>query len=159
MTGSVACKTCKLCELVCHYTANHVICFFLLDLGAILRHAYTVLQEYSNVPVQGYNTLFVFVLPGLSEWSSLSCILFFYLYGMYVPDWGYQISGGSIEKSFSVKCGVKGDTAPACNAVGMVGFRDRPSLQTLCLRAYKETPEKNHQLADPFFQHVSGLLN
>ncbi|CAN6372162.1 unnamed protein product [Urochloa humidicola] len=118
-----------------------------------------MLQEYGNVPVQGYNTLFVFVLPGLSEWSSLPCILFFYLYGMYVPDWGYQISGGSIEKSYSVKCGVRGDIAPACNPVGMVGFRDRPSPQTVCLRSYKETPEKNHQLADPFFQHVSGLLN
>ncbi|PUZ75888.1 hypothetical protein GQ55_1G245800 [Panicum hallii var. hallii] len=43
------------------------------------------------------------------------------LYGIYVPDWEYQISGpGSIEKSFSVKCGVRGDTGPACNAVGMI---------------------------------------
>ncbi|XP_039789820.1 heparan-alpha-glucosaminide N-acetyltransferase-like isoform X1 [Panicum virgatum] len=43
------------------------------------------------------------------------------LYGIYVPDWEYQISGpGSREKSFSVKCGVRGDTGPACNAVGMV---------------------------------------
>ncbi|CAO2045232.1 unnamed protein product, partial [Urochloa humidicola] len=95
--------------------------------GAILRHAYTVLQEYSNVLVQGYNTLFVFVLP----------------------DWGYQISGGSIEKSFSVKCGVRGDTAPACNAVGMVGFRDRPSLQTVCLRAYKGKEDDDNLVANP----------
>jgi heparan-alpha-glucosaminide N-acetyltransferase len=80
------------------------------------------------------------------------------LYGMYVPDWEYQIPGpgsSSTEKSFSVsanchcillyvsphkfstqdgtsadvhaafgirqvKCGVRGDTGPACNAVGMV---------------------------------------
>ncbi|XP_062223205.1 uncharacterized protein LOC133922062 isoform X2 [Phragmites australis] len=43
------------------------------------------------------------------------------LYGIYVPDWDYQISGpDSTEKSFSVKCGVRGDTGPACNAVGMV---------------------------------------
>ncbi|KAF8693279.1 hypothetical protein HU200_038663 [Digitaria exilis] len=43
------------------------------------------------------------------------------LYGIYVPDWEYQISGpDSIEKSFSVKCGIRGDTGPACNAVGMV---------------------------------------
>jgi len=42
------------------------------------------------------------------------------LYGIYVPDWEYQISGpGSREKSFSVKCGVRGDTGPPCNAVGM----------------------------------------
>jgi heparan-alpha-glucosaminide N-acetyltransferase len=75
------------------------------------------------------------------------------LYGIYVPDWEYQISGPGSEKSFSVsakchciffilsqvqytilkkrwrscyiwirqvKCGVRGDTGPACNAVGMV---------------------------------------
>lgn len=43
------------------------------------------------------------------------------LNGVYVPDWEYQISGpGSTEKSFSVRCGVRGDTGPACNAVGML---------------------------------------
>ncbi|KAJ1279345.1 hypothetical protein BS78_04G148600 [Paspalum vaginatum] len=43
------------------------------------------------------------------------------LYSIYVPDWDYQISGpGSTEKSFHVQCGVRGDTGPACNAVGMV---------------------------------------
>uniref|UniRef100_A0A0E0CLD3 Heparan-alpha-glucosaminide N-acetyltransferase catalytic domain-containing protein n=1 Tax=Oryza meridionalis TaxID=40149 RepID=A0A0E0CLD3_9ORYZ len=43
------------------------------------------------------------------------------LHGVYVPDWEYQISGpGSTEKSFSVRCGVRGDTGPACNAVGML---------------------------------------
>lgn len=43
------------------------------------------------------------------------------LYGIYVLDWEYQITGpGSIEKSFSVKCGVRGDISPGCNAVGMV---------------------------------------
>lgn len=43
------------------------------------------------------------------------------LYGIYVPDWEYQITGpGSTEKSLLVKCGVRGDTGPGCNAVGMV---------------------------------------
>ncbi|XP_020398477.1 heparan-alpha-glucosaminide N-acetyltransferase [Zea mays] len=45
------------------------------------------------------------------------------LYGIYVPDWEYQIAGpgsSSTKKSFFVKCGVRGDTRPACNAVGMV---------------------------------------
>lgn len=43
------------------------------------------------------------------------------LYGTYVPDWEYQTSGpGSTEKSFLVKCGVRGDTSPGCNAVGMI---------------------------------------
>ncbi|KAG8064419.1 hypothetical protein GUJ93_ZPchr0004g38661 [Zizania palustris] len=44
-----------------------------------------------------------------------------FLYGTYVPDWEYQISvPGSMEKSFFVKCGVRGDTGPGCNAVGMI---------------------------------------
>lgn len=43
------------------------------------------------------------------------------LYGIYVPDWEYQITGpGSTQKSFFVKCEVRGDTGPGCNAVGMV---------------------------------------
>lgn len=44
------------------------------------------------------------------------------LYGLHVPDWEYQISTGSYSapKTFSVKCGVRGDTGPACNAVGMI---------------------------------------
>ncbi|KAK3158066.1 hypothetical protein QOZ80_2AG0132530 [Eleusine coracana subsp. coracana] len=51
----------------------------------------------------------------------LSTVYTVLLYGMYVPDWEYQISGpGSTVKSFSVKCGVRGNTGPACNAVGMV---------------------------------------
>ncbi|KAL5215544.1 hypothetical protein ABZP36_006945 [Zizania latifolia] len=44
-----------------------------------------------------------------------------FLYGTYVPDWEYQISvPGSMEKSFFVKCGVRGDTGPGCNAVAMI---------------------------------------
>ncbi|XP_010249387.1 PREDICTED: heparan-alpha-glucosaminide N-acetyltransferase [Nelumbo nucifera] len=45
------------------------------------------------------------------------------LYGLYIPDWEYQIFNGSSSaapKIFSVKCGVRGDTGPACNAVGMI---------------------------------------
>ncbi|KAF1888860.1 hypothetical protein Lal_00036902 [Lupinus albus] len=44
------------------------------------------------------------------------------LYGLYVPDWEYQIptEPSSAPITFSVKCGVRGDTGPACNAVGMV---------------------------------------
>ncbi|XP_051206108.1 uncharacterized protein [Lolium perenne] len=43
------------------------------------------------------------------------------LYGTYVPDWEYRISGpGSMEKTFSVTCGVRGDSGPGCNAVGMI---------------------------------------
>lgn len=40
------------------------------------------------------------------------------LYGLYVPDWEYLVPNGST--STLVKCGVRGDTGPACNAVGMI---------------------------------------
>jgi heparan-alpha-glucosaminide N-acetyltransferase len=48
------------------------------------------------------------------------------LYGLYVPDWEYQIlkeDQGSTLTTFlnlKVKCGVRGHTGPGCNAVGML---------------------------------------
>ncbi|KAF9619569.1 hypothetical protein IFM89_007396 [Coptis chinensis] len=45
------------------------------------------------------------------------------LYGLFVPDWEYQLpsEGTSVAtRTFTVKCGVRGDTGPACNAVGMI---------------------------------------
>lgn len=46
------------------------------------------------------------------------------LYGSYVPDWEYEApSPDSTVKHFSVKCGVRGDTGPGCNAVGMIDRR------------------------------------
>uniref|UniRef100_A0A1D1ZCQ0 Heparan-alpha-glucosaminide N-acetyltransferase n=1 Tax=Anthurium amnicola TaxID=1678845 RepID=A0A1D1ZCQ0_9ARAE len=46
------------------------------------------------------------------------------LYGLYVPDWEYQIPGeGPLPKTLFVKCGVRGDTGPACNAIGMIDRR------------------------------------
>ncbi|XP_064956073.1 uncharacterized protein LOC103979454 isoform X2 [Musa acuminata AAA Group] len=54
----------------------------------------------------------------------LTTIYMILLYGLYVPDWEYQIPvAGSGPKSFSVECGVRGDTGPACNAVGMIDRR------------------------------------
>ncbi|KAL0363828.1 UNVERIFIED_CONTAM: Heparan-alpha-glucosaminide N-acetyltransferase [Sesamum angustifolium] len=52
----------------------------------------------------------------------LSTIYLLLLYGLYVPDWEYQIPIGapSEAKIFMVKCGVHGDTGPACNAAGMI---------------------------------------
>ncbi|WOL00601.1 heparan-alpha-glucosaminide N-acetyltransferase-like isoform X1 [Canna indica] len=51
----------------------------------------------------------------------LTSVYMILLYGLYVPDWEYQIPvAGSSPKSFSVKCGMRGDTGPACNAVGMI---------------------------------------
>ncbi|KAL5648170.1 hypothetical protein ACJX0J_042525, partial [Zea mays] len=41
------------------------------------------------------------------------------------PDWEYQTSApGSTEKHFFVKCGVRGDTSPGCNAVGMIDHKN-----------------------------------
>ncbi|KAI3982252.1 hypothetical protein MKX01_026225 [Papaver californicum] len=43
------------------------------------------------------------------------------IYGLYVPDWEYQLP--SENSSISVKCGVRGDTGPACKAVGMIDHK------------------------------------
>ncbi|XP_062198254.1 uncharacterized protein LOC133900971 isoform X2 [Phragmites australis] len=46
------------------------------------------------------------------------------LYGMYVPDWEYEVtSPDSTLKHFLVECGVRGDTGPGCNAIGMIDRR------------------------------------
>ncbi|KAL1323194.1 hypothetical protein HN51_068259 [Arachis hypogaea] len=65
------------------------------------------------------------------------------LYGLYVPDWEYRIAteSSSEPKIFSVKCGVRGDTGPGCNAVGMI---DRTILGIRHLYGrpiYARTPE------------------
>ncbi|XP_019465287.1 PREDICTED: heparan-alpha-glucosaminide N-acetyltransferase-like [Lupinus angustifolius] len=59
------------------------------------------------------------------QWSValvLSGLYLCLLYGLYVPDWEYQVptEPSSAPMTFSVKCGVRGDTGPACNAVGMI---------------------------------------
>ncbi|XP_077227875.1 uncharacterized protein LOC143860906 isoform X2 [Tasmannia lanceolata] len=55
--------------------------------------------------------------------SILTTIYMVLLYGLYVPDWKYQVPSGSstdASKTILVECGVRGDTGPACNAVGMI---------------------------------------
>ncbi|TYH20263.1 hypothetical protein ES288_A05G417600v1 [Gossypium darwinii] len=60
------------------------------------------------------------------QWLAASVLTVIYislLYGLYVPTWQYQIpdaTSSSAPKTFSVKCGVRGDTGPACNVVGMI---------------------------------------
>ncbi|KAK1294795.1 hypothetical protein QJS10_CPA16g00734 [Acorus calamus] len=57
---------------------------------------------------------------------SLTIMYMALLYGLYVPDWEYQISSESSTdslKTYSVKCGVRGDTGPGCNAVGMIDHK------------------------------------
>ncbi|KAG6426666.1 hypothetical protein SASPL_110893 [Salvia splendens] len=59
------------------------------------------------------------------QWATafvLSTVYLLMLYGLYVPDWEYHIP---IEASFraevfKVKCGVRANTGPACNAAGML---------------------------------------
>ncbi|XP_031256111.1 heparan-alpha-glucosaminide N-acetyltransferase [Pistacia vera] len=60
------------------------------------------------------------------QWATsmvLTAIYLSLLYGLYVPDWQYENpveTSSSAHRIFSVKCGVRGDTGPACNVVGMV---------------------------------------
>ncbi|KAK3015231.1 hypothetical protein RJ639_006869 [Escallonia herrerae] len=60
------------------------------------------------------------------QWAvalALTAIYLSLLYGLYVPDWNYQVptEAASLPPTiFSVKCGVRGDTGPSCNAVGMI---------------------------------------
>ncbi|KAK1570604.1 hypothetical protein Q3G72_004385 [Acer saccharum] len=53
----------------------------------------------------------------------LTTIYISLLYGLYVPDWEFKYpveTSSSAPSIFSVKCGVRGNTGPACNAVGMI---------------------------------------
>ncbi|KAL6529138.1 hypothetical protein OROHE_014882 [Orobanche hederae] len=52
----------------------------------------------------------------------LTSIYLLLLYAIYVPDWAYWIpyDASSEAKIYMVKCGVRGDTGPACNAAGMI---------------------------------------
>ncbi|RHN44021.1 putative heparan-alpha-glucosaminide N-acetyltransferase [Medicago truncatula] len=73
----------------------------------------------------------------------LSVIYLCLLYGMYVPDWEYEVptEPSSEPMKFSVKCGVRGDTGPACNVVGMID-RSLLGLQHLYRRPiYARMPE------------------
>ncbi|KAL7094172.1 hypothetical protein ACP275_11G085200 [Erythranthe tilingii] len=52
----------------------------------------------------------------------LTTVYLVLLYGLYVPDWSYQVplTASSEVKLVKVKCGVRGNTGPACNAAGMI---------------------------------------
>ncbi|XP_004489126.1 uncharacterized protein [Cicer arietinum] len=80
------------------------------------------------------------------QWALALFLSFIYLcllYGMYVPDWEYEVptEPSSVPKIFSVKCGVRADTGPACNVVGMID-RKILGIQHLYRRPiYARTPE------------------
>ncbi|KAH6815317.1 heparan-alpha-glucosaminide N-acetyltransferase-like protein [Perilla frutescens var. frutescens] len=52
----------------------------------------------------------------------LTAVYLLMLYALYVPDWEYHIPAGASSGAevFRLKCGVRGDTGPACNAAGMI---------------------------------------
>ncbi|KAG5239134.1 heparan-alpha-glucosaminide N-acetyltransferase [Salix suchowensis] len=58
---------------------------------------------------------------------SLSAIYLGLLYGLYVPDWQFEISSETSSVSpknhsyvYTVKCSLRGDLGPACNSAGMI---------------------------------------
>ncbi|KAJ7001496.1 hypothetical protein NC653_011802 [Populus alba x Populus x berolinensis] len=58
---------------------------------------------------------------------SLSAIYLGLLYGLYVPDWQFEMSNATSSVFpanhsyvFMVKCSVRGDLGPACNSAGMI---------------------------------------
>lgn len=61
-----------------------------------------------------------------SQWAVVLVLTTVYislLYGLYVPDWKYQIpteSSSLSQEIILVKCGVRGNTGPDCNAVAMI---------------------------------------
>ncbi|KAJ6386102.1 hypothetical protein OIU77_029130 [Salix suchowensis] len=58
---------------------------------------------------------------------SLSAIYLGLLYGLYVPDWQFEMSSETSSVSpknhsyvYTVKCSLRGDLGPACNSAGMI---------------------------------------
>ncbi|KAJ8767001.1 hypothetical protein K2173_012510 [Erythroxylum novogranatense] len=58
--------------------------------------------------------------------AGLSAIYLGLLYGIYVPDWQFEVSSPidmlakNSTYSYKVKCSVRGDLGPACNAAGLI---------------------------------------
>ncbi|KAK9155428.1 hypothetical protein Sjap_002908 [Stephania japonica] len=80
------------------------------------NNATTITASEKSSPLNKYKYQWVLAFV-------LTVIYMALLYGLYVPNWNYKIPSDSFSgpaKVFSVKCGVRGDTSPACNAVGMV---------------------------------------
>ncbi|KAI3467842.1 hypothetical protein Pfo_024505 [Paulownia fortunei] len=76
----------------------------------------------------------------------LTTIYLLLLYGLYVPDWEYQIpyDASSEAKIFMVTCGVHGDTGPACNDAGMI---DRIILGVITYIGSQYMPEQNNAVS------------
>ncbi|KAI3876083.1 hypothetical protein MKW92_009658 [Papaver armeniacum] len=105
------------------------VCEIWLKREGVVKSGRSMLKKYK------FQWIFVLVLT--VTYTAL-------LYGLHVADWEYQIP--SENSSFSsnitsVNCGVRGDTGPACNAVGMID-RKLFGIQHLYKRpAYIRTKE------------------
>ncbi|MCO5572270.1 hypothetical protein L7F22_026023 [Adiantum nelumboides] len=78
------------------------------------------------------------------QWVAALVLLSFYLmllYGLYVPDWHFELVGDNSSQVNVVKCNVRGTMSPGCNAVGYVD-RLIMGISHLYKRpAYKRTQE------------------
>ncbi|KAI3977486.1 hypothetical protein MKX01_000399 [Papaver californicum] len=84
------------------------VCEIWLKSEDVVKSGRTMLKKYK------FQWIFVLVLT--MTYTSL-------LYGLHVADWEYRIPNENSSFSSnitSVTCGVRGDTGPACNAVGMI---------------------------------------
>ncbi|RZC75548.1 hypothetical protein C5167_051040 [Papaver somniferum] len=84
------------------------VCEIWLKREGVVKLGRTMLKKYK------FQWIFVLVL--IVTYTSL-------LYGLRVANWKYQMPSESSSFSSnitSVNCGVRGDTGPACNAVGMI---------------------------------------
>ncbi|KAL0386334.1 UNVERIFIED_CONTAM: Heparan-alpha-glucosaminide N-acetyltransferase [Sesamum radiatum] len=97
--------------------ADVVMPFFLFMVGVSLGLVYKNDEKVSSglSLLKKYKWHWIMMLM-------LTTIYTLLLYCLFVPDWEYQIPFGapSEAKTFMVKCGVHGDTGPACNAAGMI---------------------------------------
>ncbi|KAK8939029.1 hypothetical protein KSP39_PZI011372 [Platanthera zijinensis] len=91
---------------------------------AYLLTALCEIWNTSNVLVDSGYSLMKKYRMQLIIGSLLTATYMCLLYGLFVPDWDYQIPlQDGMSSFYSVKCGVRGDTSPACNAVGMIDRR------------------------------------
>ncbi|RZC81125.1 hypothetical protein C5167_043711 [Papaver somniferum] len=84
------------------------VCEIWLKREGVVKSGRTMFKKYK------FQWIFVLVLT--VTYTAL-------LYGLHVADWEYQIPNENSSFSSnitSVKCGVRGDTGPGCNAVGMI---------------------------------------
>ncbi|EOA12300.1 hypothetical protein CARUB_v10007979mg, partial [Capsella rubella] len=106
------------CKFVASLFQRIAIAYLVAALCEIwLKGHHNVSSELSMIKKYRFHWVVAFVITTI--YLSL-------LYGLYVPDWEYQISTEDQASTLTtflnlkVKCGVRGHTGPGCNAVGMI---------------------------------------